>query len=89
MADDQDSNDDRVGYGRPPKAFQFKPGQWLNLGLPGTREQREYSIYSSPNDDYLEVLVKEIPDGALSPTLRKRKPGGSTRQEATSGNHAR
>ncbi|HEY9593510.1 MAG TPA: FAD-binding oxidoreductase [Spirochaetia bacterium] len=55
--------------------FQFRPGQWLNLGLPGTREQREYSIYSSPSDDFLEVLVKEIPDGALSPALRRRKPG--------------
>ena len=55
--------------------LDFRPGQWLNLGLPGSRDQREYSIYSSPSDDYLEVLVKEIPDGALSPVLRRLDAG--------------
>jgi ferredoxin--NADP+ reductase/benzoate/toluate 1,2-dioxygenase reductase subunit len=53
--------------------LSFQPGQWINLGLPRRREQREYSIYSAVSDDFLEVLVKEIPGGALSPLLRRLK----------------
>lgn len=53
----------------------FVPGQWINVGPRGLREQREYSIYSSPREDFLEVLVKEIPDGLVSPALRRCKPG--------------
>jgi ferredoxin/flavodoxin---NADP+ reductase len=51
--------------------LSFQPGQWINLGLPRRRVQREYSIYSGVSDDFLEVLVKEIPGGALSPLLRR------------------
>jgi ferredoxin/flavodoxin---NADP+ reductase len=53
----------------------FRAGQWVNLGLPGARDQREYSIYSSPRDDFLEVLIKEIPAGAVSGALHRRRPG--------------
>jgi ferredoxin--NADP+ reductase len=53
----------------------FRAGQWINLGLPGSMDQREYSVYSSPDDDFLEVLVKEIPDGAVSGALRRRRAG--------------
>ena len=56
------------------EGLSFQPGQWINLGLPRRREQREYSIYSSVADDFLEVLVKEIPGGALSPLLRRLRP---------------
>jgi ferredoxin/flavodoxin---NADP+ reductase len=57
------------------EGLEFHPGQWINLGLPRSRDQREYSVYSSPSDDYLEVLVKEIPDGIVSSALRRRRPG--------------
>jgi ferredoxin--NADP+ reductase/benzoate/toluate 1,2-dioxygenase reductase subunit len=53
------------------EGLSFLPGQWINVGPEGRREQREYSIYSTPGDDFLEVLVKEIPDGLVSPALRR------------------
>jgi ferredoxin--NADP+ reductase len=52
-----------------------RPGQWVNLGLPRTKDQREYSLYSSPGDDFLEVLVKEIPEGTVSRALHRCRPG--------------
>jgi ferredoxin--NADP+ reductase len=55
--------------------LSFSPGQWINVGPRGMREQREYSIYSSPRDDFLEVLVKEIPGGLVSPALRRCRTG--------------
>jgi ferredoxin--NADP+ reductase len=47
----------------------FEPGQHLNIGLPDDRQQREYSVYSSVNDDYLEILVQAIPTGHVSSRL--------------------
>jgi ferredoxin--NADP+ reductase/benzoate/toluate 1,2-dioxygenase reductase subunit len=38
-------------------------------------DQREYSVYSGENDDYLEILVKEISDGNVSVKLKNCKPG--------------
>ena len=63
----------------------FRPGQWINIGVPRHREQREYSVYSSPADDFLEVLVKEIPGGALSPVLRRLAPGDSVEVDGPHG----
>jgi ferredoxin/flavodoxin---NADP+ reductase len=57
------------------EGLAFQAGQWVNLGLPGARDQREYSLYSSPGEDFLEVLVREIPEGAVSGALRRRRPG--------------
>jgi ferredoxin--NADP+ reductase/benzoate/toluate 1,2-dioxygenase reductase subunit len=49
--------------------LQFQTGQYLSLGIPGYREQREYSIYSGERDPFLSVLVKEVPTGLVSPRL--------------------
>jgi ferredoxin/flavodoxin---NADP+ reductase len=57
------------------EGLDFAAGQWINLGLPRSRDQREYTVYSSPAEDFLEVLVKEVPDGTVSPALRRRRPG--------------
>jgi ferredoxin/flavodoxin---NADP+ reductase len=65
--------------------LSFVPGQWINLGPVGRREQREYSIYSSPSDEYLEVLVKEIPDGLVSPALRRCRPDDRVEVEGPHG----
>jgi ferredoxin/flavodoxin---NADP+ reductase len=65
--------------------LSFVPGQWINVGPRGLREQREYSIYSSPGEDFLEVLVKEIPDGLVSPALRRCRPGDSVEVEGPHG----
>jgi ferredoxin/flavodoxin---NADP+ reductase len=65
--------------------LSFVPGQWINVGPRGMREQREYSIYSSPSDDFLEVLVKEIPGGLVSPALRRCRPGDPIEVEGPHG----
>ena len=65
--------------------LSFVPGQWINVGPVGRRKQREYSIYSSPSDDYLEVLVKEIPDGLVSPALRRCRPDDRVEVEGPHG----
>jgi ferredoxin/flavodoxin---NADP+ reductase len=57
------------------EGLDFRPGQWINVGLPGRSAQREYSVHSAPGDDFLEVLVKEVPDGAVSRRLRRCAPG--------------
>jgi len=57
------------------KGMIFLPGQYIHLGIPGQRISREYSIYSSIDDDSLEVLFKRIPAGALTPWLSEREPG--------------
>jgi ferredoxin/flavodoxin---NADP+ reductase len=67
------------------EGLRFSAGQWINVGPGGRREQREYSIYSSPQDEYLEILVKEIPDGSVSPALRRCRPGDAVEVEGPHG----
>lgn len=55
--------------------LSFQTGQYLSLGIPGHREQREYSIYSGESDAHLTVLVKEISEGLVSRRLAALKPG--------------
>lgn len=50
--------------------MKFNPGQHLVLGLPGSDELREYSIYSGADDPFLEVLIKEVDEGMVSKTLK-------------------
>jgi len=55
--------------------LDFKPGQYIVVGLPGSREKREYSIYSSAVAPYLEVLIKEVDNGDVSRKLKRLNPG--------------
>lgn len=55
--------------------FQFKAGQYLVLSVPGERKAREYSIYSSEQDPYIELLIKEVNPGDVSKELRYIKKG--------------
>lgn len=59
------------------KGMKFKAGQNLNLGLTGDSEKRDYSIYSSEQDDFIEILVKEVDSGLVSKKLKKLKSGDS------------
>ena len=52
------------------KGLLFKAGQCFNIGLKNSGVNREYSIYSGENDQYLEFLIKEIKEGVVSPSLR-------------------
>lgn len=53
----------------------FQTGQFVILRRPGTIEQREYSVYSGENDEYVEVLVREVANGKVTPRLKKMQPG--------------
>jgi ferredoxin--NADP+ reductase/benzoate/toluate 1,2-dioxygenase reductase subunit len=55
--------------------FTFKTGQYITLGFSGSIDRREYSIYSSELDNYLEVLIKEVENGLVSKKLRRCKLG--------------
>ena len=55
--------------------MQFKPGQHLVLGIPGSTDLREYSIYSGIHDDFMEVLIKEVDDGLVSRQLKHIRQG--------------
>ncbi|MDA3930052.1 MAG: FAD-binding oxidoreductase [Prolixibacteraceae bacterium] len=55
--------------------FDFKAGQYLVLNVPGERKAREYSIYSSELDDFIELLIKEVNPGELSHELKYLKVG--------------
>jgi len=66
-------------------AMDFKAGQNLNLGIKGDPEKRDYSIYSGENDDYLEILVKEVEEGLVSKQLKKLKPGDELEVEGPFG----
>lgn len=58
------------------KGLEFKAGQHVCVGPPNGIHTREYSIYSAEHEDYIEILVKEVENGLVSPTLKKLKVGG-------------
>ncbi|HDR52395.1 MAG TPA: oxidoreductase [Mariniphaga anaerophila] len=53
----------------------FQTGQFVILRRPGTIDQREYTVYSGEQEDVLEVLVREVSDGKVTPELKKLQPG--------------
>ena len=59
--------------------MDFIPGQHLSVGLANDPQAREYSIYSSVNDDFLEIIIKEVENGIVSRKLKKVKPGQQLR----------
>ena len=55
--------------------LNFQNGTLVKNGLKGGIEQREYSIYSGENDNFLEILVREVNQGKVSGKLKTLKPG--------------
>jgi ferredoxin/flavodoxin---NADP+ reductase len=55
--------------------MEFQTGQFIALNCKGLIDSREYSIYSGENDDYLEILVREVEGGKVSVKLKKLKVG--------------
>ena len=53
----------------------FQTGQFITVRRPGTIDQREYTIYSGEKEDFLEVLVREVNDGKVTPQLKRLNPG--------------
>lgn len=63
----------------------FEAGQHILLGRADDNDQREYSIYSGTNDEYLEVLIKEVIDGSVSKHLKNLQPGDMLKVEGPLG----
>lgn len=53
----------------------FEPGQYIRVSVAGSGEFRDYSIYSGASVDYVEVLVRRVEDGLVSPQLCDLAPG--------------
>lgn len=67
------------------QGFKFEPGQYVIIRIPGQNKGREYSIYSGTADDYLDFLVREIPEGEFSRYLRHLTPGSELDVEGPKG----
>jgi ferredoxin--NADP+ reductase len=55
--------------------LNIRPGQYLVVGIYGKPDAREYSVYSGKDDDFLEILVREVETGTLSKSLHKIQSG--------------
>ena len=55
----------------------YTSGQFTKVGLEidGELISRPYSYVSSPNDDFLEIVYVNVPDGILTPKLHNLKVG--------------
>ncbi len=69
----QETHDTKSFKIKLPEAFDYQPGQFLMLSLEEPKladlkgKQRAYSIASTPtNQDHLEVVIKETPNGFFS-----------------------
>lgn len=65
--------------------LRFKAGQHIGVGPIDSIYTREYSVYSGENDNYLEILVKEVEDGFISPLLKKVNVGDYLQVEEARG----
>ena len=57
------------------KGMSFLTGQFIVIRRPNTIDQREYTVYSGENEEFIEVLVREVSDGKVTPQLKKLAPG--------------
>jgi ferredoxin--NADP+ reductase len=53
--------------------IKFDPGQFFSIGVPGVPINREYSVSSGIDENYLDFLIREINDGVLSAKLKNLK----------------
>ncbi|GAB3297816.1 benzoate 1,2-dioxygenase electron transfer component BenC [Parasphingorhabdus pacifica] len=54
----------------------FLPGQYVNVGVPGTELARSYSFSSGPREETVSFLVRITEGGAMSSYLRERAQPG-------------
>jgi benzoate/toluate 1,2-dioxygenase reductase subunit len=61
---------------RLAKPIPFLPGQYVNVGVPGTDRHRSYSFSSAPGASEASFLIRNLPGGVMSTWLGERaKPG--------------
>ncbi len=66
-------------------ALVFTPGQYISLGVKDDINMREYSVYSGVDEDFLEVIVKEVEEGYVSKMLHRLTPGQAVRLDGPFG----
>lgn len=58
----------------------FLPGQYANVQVPGSEQQRAYSFSSMPRDQSVSFLIRNVPGGLMSGFLRETaRPGAALR----------
>ncbi len=57
------------------KDLIFSAGQYITVGLKDSMQHREYSVYSGEQDDYLDILIREVIEGDISTLLKNSRPG--------------
>ncbi len=53
----------------------FLPGQYVNIGVPGSEQTRSYSFSSLPGEHHASFLIKQVPGGLMSGWLGRAQPG--------------
>ncbi|QHF44819.1 NADH oxidase [Pseudomonas sp. S35] len=53
----------------------FLPGQYVNIGVPGSAQTRSYSFSSRPGASRASFLIKHVPGGLMSGWLERAQPG--------------
>lgn len=53
----------------------FLPGQYVNIGVPGSGQHRSYSFSSLPGQGRLSFLIKRVPGGLMSSWLDRAAVG--------------
>jgi benzoate/toluate 1,2-dioxygenase reductase subunit len=59
----------------PDAAPVFLPGQYVNIGVPGSGQHRSYSFSSLPGAGRMGFLVKQVPGGLMSSWLQAAQAG--------------
>jgi benzoate/toluate 1,2-dioxygenase reductase subunit len=59
-------------------SLPFLPGQYVNMGVPGSPQTRPYSFSSLPKDGLVEFFIRNLPGGAMSRYLFDRAKPGDT-----------
>lgn len=52
-----------------PSGYEFKPGQYADLTIPGTSDHRSFSMATTPGTDHIEFVIKKYPGGRFSALL--------------------
>ena len=65
--------------------IEIKAGQCFNIGTNESGVNREYSMYSDANADYVQFLIKEVEFGVVSPCIAKLAPGDKVELEGPYG----
>ena len=50
----------------PSEAPVFLPGQYVNIGVPGSGQHRSYSFSSAPGSRRMTFMIKQVPGGLMS-----------------------